>query len=99
MDIFTWLICSLKPSVNCPGIDLGSISSMFYEQLLRMKIPNVQKRLSIHNCLFALLGPMCVKAPRKMLMKLTPGERETKRFSSCLIDGWEERVTLGHRNR
>jgi len=50
---------------------LGSISSMFYEQLLCPQIPNVQKRQSSHQCLFALLGPMLIKAVCTMMVKMT----------------------------
>jgi len=51
----------------------GSISSTFYEQLLRAQIPNAQKRKSSQQCHLALLGPMSVKAARKSLVKLTLG--------------------------
>jgi hypothetical protein len=49
------------------------MSSMFKEQLLGVQIPNSQNGQSSHQCLFALLGPTCLKAACKMLMKLTPG--------------------------
>ncbi len=51
----------------------GSISSTFYEQLLRSKIPKVKKIQSSCQSFFALLGSMSVKAVRKTLVKLTPG--------------------------
>ncbi len=50
-----------------------SISSTFYEQLLRTQIPKVQKRHSHHQDLFALLVSGHVNAAHKTLMKLTPG--------------------------
>jgi len=49
-----------------------SISSTFYVQLLRMQIPNAQKRQSSQQCRLALLGPTGIKAVRRTLMKLTP---------------------------
>jgi hypothetical protein len=52
-------------------ICLVSISSMFYEQLLRTWSQMHKKRHSNSQCLFALLGPTRVKAARKMLMKST----------------------------
>jgi len=54
--------------------DQGSISSTFYEQLLRSQILNAQKRQSSWQCCLALLGPTSLKAAGKMLVKLTPGE-------------------------
>jgi len=41
-------------------------------QLFCVKILKVQKRQSIHECLFTLLGSLCGKATRKMLVKSTP---------------------------
>jgi len=52
--------------------DLGPISSTFYKQLLHTQIPKAQKRQSSQQCCFTLLGPTCIKAAWKMLMKLTP---------------------------
>jgi len=52
--------------------DLWSISSTFYVLLLCTQIPKATKIQSSHQCLFALLGPMHLKAGQKMLMKLTP---------------------------
>ena len=51
---------------------MGSISSTFYEQLLRSQIPKAQKRLSSQLAFFALLGSASVKAACRMLVKLTP---------------------------
>jgi hypothetical protein len=50
-----------------------TILPMFYEQLLSTQIPNVQKRQSSHQYLFALLGTRRLKAVRKMLMISTTG--------------------------
>jgi len=50
---------------------LGSISSTFYTKLLLVQIPNVQRRQSSEQCLFALLGPTHVKAAHTMTMKST----------------------------
>jgi len=44
-----------------------SISSTFYEQLLRTQIPKVQK-----DVFFVLTGSANAKAARETLMKLTP---------------------------
>jgi len=54
--------------------DLPSISSTFYEQLLRTQILNAQKRQSSQQCCLALLGPTGVKAVGRTLMKLTLGD-------------------------
>jgi hypothetical protein len=55
-----------------PGYQ-GSISPMFYEQLLWVQIPKAQKLCQVIS-LFVLLGSAHVKATSKMLMKLTPSE-------------------------
>jgi len=52
---------------------------MFYELLLRMQIPNAQKRQSHHQYLLALLGSTHAKAARRKLMKLTPGDERKER--------------------
>jgi hypothetical protein len=63
---------------------LGSISSMFYEQLLRAQIPKGHKdSLCSQQCRFTLLGPTSIKAVRGMLMKLTPVS--IKFLPDCLI--------------
>ena len=49
-----------------------SISSMFYEQLLRSQVPKVQKTCVKSSSFFALLGSGSVKAARRTLLKLTP---------------------------
>ncbi len=51
--------------------NLGSISSMFYEQLLHLQIRKAQKTNSL-TVFLALLGSACVKAVHRRLMKLTP---------------------------
>ncbi len=62
-------------SIRGPEQHLGSVSSMFYEQLLLAKIPNAQKRQSSHQFLdFALLGSARTKVVGRTLMKLTPGD-------------------------
>ncbi len=50
-----------------------SISSTFYEQLLRAQILKVQKKTDKLNGFFYLLGFVRSKAPCRTLMKLTPG--------------------------
>jgi len=50
----------------------GSISSMFYEQLLRTQIPKAENFTGNMTVIFALLGSAHVKAARRSLMKLTP---------------------------
>ena len=50
-------------------LELGSISPMFYEQLLRAQIPKAQK--SCLTVFFVLLGSAQVKAGRRTLVKLT----------------------------
>jgi len=52
--------------------DQGSISPMFYEQLLHLQIPKVQKKLLDLTVFFALLVSACIKAARRTLMKLNP---------------------------
>jgi len=79
--------------------NLGSISSTFYEQLLREQIPNAQKRQSSHQCLPGPFGPECVKAACKMLMKLKPGgngfDDGLAPVQRCLLHGRDQgRVTL-----
>jgi hypothetical protein len=49
---------------------------MFYEQLLRGKIPKPQKKSVKLSVFFELLGSVHVKAAHKMLMKLTLGLTE-----------------------
>jgi len=52
--------------------DQGSISSTFYEQLLRSQIPNALKKNTVKpSVVFALLGSALVKAAHRTLMKLT----------------------------
>jgi len=50
---------------------LGSISSMFYVQLLRGLIPKCKKSVKL-SIFFTLLGSTRVKAAHKALVKLTP---------------------------
>jgi len=45
---------------------------MFYEHLLQTQIPKAQKDTNDLSVFFALLGSVCVKASRKMLVKSTP---------------------------
>jgi len=52
---------------------LGSISPMFYEQLLRTQIPKVQKKTDNLPVFFALSGSVWVKAAFRTSMKLTTG--------------------------
>ena len=49
-----------------------SISSTFYEQLLRLQTPKAQKKTVKSSSFSALLGSASVKAARRMLVKLTP---------------------------
>jgi len=50
---------------------LWSVSSTFYAQLLLQQIPNAQRRQSSQQCLFALLWPTCVKAPKRNVDEIT----------------------------
>ncbi len=52
--------------------DLGSISPMFYDQLLRPKIPKAQKDTDDLTVFFALLGSACVKAVRRYVGEIYP---------------------------
>ncbi len=52
---------------------LGSISSMFYKQLLCTLIPKVQKKTDNLPVFFALSGSIQVKAAFRTSMPLTPG--------------------------
>ena len=52
---------------------LGSISPTFYVQLLRPEIPKAQKDSQLKQ-LFALLGPMGVKAARKHIDEIDPSD-------------------------
>jgi hypothetical protein len=70
-------LCLLK-SISCfickyfpPGVNFINI---LRQAFMREDPKFVKKRQSRHQCLFTLLGPMCVKAARKMLMKLTTGQ-------------------------
>jgi len=69
-------LVNLSPTLNyyfkVPDCDQGSTSSMFYKQLLHVKIPKAQKRQSSQQCCFALSGPTSLKAAHKTLAKLTP---------------------------
>jgi hypothetical protein len=56
--------------LTCQDGDQGLILPTFYEQLLRLQIPNAQK--DEPSVFLALLGSVCTKAARKMLVKLTP---------------------------
>jgi len=49
----------------------GSISSMFYKQLLHVKIPKAKKKTVKLSIFFVLLGSAHAKAASRMLMKLT----------------------------
>ena len=49
----------------------NAISPTFYEQLLRLKIPKVQKKSIKLSSFIALLRSAHVKAARRMLVKLT----------------------------
>jgi len=50
----------------------GIFHQHVYAQLLSAQIPQEQKDMSSHKCLFTLLGSLRAKAACKMLMKLTP---------------------------
>ena len=56
-----------------------------YAKLLLMQIQKVQKAARL-DCLFALLGPVGVKAACKRLVKLTPGVDPTKLCFSLFSD-------------
>jgi len=51
---------------------LGSISSMFYEQLLHGQISKAQKKKVKLSVVFTLSGSVCAKAACRTLMTLTP---------------------------
>ena len=53
-----------------PSSSWGQFHQQIFEQLLRVKILKAQKVAWI-DCFFVLLGSECVKAARKMLVKLT----------------------------
>ncbi len=53
-----------------------SISSTFYEQLLHVQIPEVQKDSQVGSLFCAFLGSARAKALGKMLVKLTPGAQK-----------------------
>jgi hypothetical protein len=53
-------------------IDQGSISPMFYEQLLHTKIPKAQENTDDLTVFFVLLRSARVKAAHKMFVKSTP---------------------------
>jgi len=73
-------------STSTLHLDLGSISSTFYEQLFSTQIPKAQKRPSSCQPLLALLGSACVKAAYRTLMKLTPGLNVPDRFTVATDD-------------
>jgi neutral trehalase len=55
-----------------------SNSSIFYEQLLRAQIPNVQKDSQVMNIFFVLLGSACAKAAHRSSMTPTFKEQQTE---------------------
>jgi len=56
---------------------LGSISSTFYVQLLRLQIPKAQKDTDDLTVFFTLSGSTSVKAECKTLMKSTVDQPNT----------------------
>ena len=54
----------------------GSISSTFYKQFLRAKIPKAQKNSQVKQ-LFSLLGSVRVKAVRKHVGEISPRSFKT----------------------
>jgi len=68
MMVYNFTFKTLKNPIDS---DQGSISSMFYVQLLRAQI--LKKHTDDLTVFFTLLGSTSVKASRKMLVKLTPG--------------------------
>jgi hypothetical protein len=59
----------------------GQFHQHVYKQLLQVQIPKAQKRKSIHQCLFVLLGSARVKSAHEMLVKSTPDPRSRLRKS------------------
>jgi len=52
--------------------NLGSISSTFYKQLLRMQIPKVQKKTDDLTVVLGLLGSARIKAGRQHVDEIDP---------------------------
>jgi len=61
-------------------VDMGSISSMFYKQLLHTKIQKVPNNCQVFT-LFAFLGCSNEKAAWRTMMKLTPRVNFTNIFT------------------
>ena len=53
-------------------LHLGSISTSFYEQLLRAQIPKAQKKTVKSSSFFVRLGPAFVKAAHKHIDEIDP---------------------------
>jgi len=61
-----------KPLHKYSTVNLGSISTTFYEQLFSHEDPKSAKKTVKLSVFFALWGSECPKAARRTLMKLTP---------------------------
>jgi hypothetical protein len=64
-----------------------SISSTFYEQLLRAEIPKAKKKTENLAVFFALSGSVRVKAACRMLMILTPDDNSFIYWKCWWTDG------------
>jgi len=66
----------------------GSISSTFYKQLLRLQIPNAQKKTVKLAVSFGAFGTYKHKSCTKMLLKLTHCRALEGSFHNALLDRW-----------
>jgi len=89
------LIQSIKSKLSKSLIHMGSISSTFYEQLLRAQIPKKDWQL---DCIFALLGSARVKDAGKTLIKLTHGIINAL-ITDCWIYGIQWNCNVSHHLR
>ncbi len=81
MDVCT---CTMT-SVVSPGVH-----QHVYEQLLCKSITKALKFSQVVSILFALLGSACVKAARKMLMKLSLGLHRSEFTAGEIADEMEK---------
>jgi len=83
----TWKV-KFTISQACTIVDLVSISSTFYAQLLRSKVPKVPNDTADLTSFFALSESTCVKAVYvgRTLVKLTPGVGNSFGFTGHIRD-------------
>ncbi len=86
------MLLSASTTFHIFFLRLLSISPTFYEQLLCSQIPNAQKIVK-SSVFFALLGPVCIKAAHKTLVKLTPDRDFCQRIAQYVECGSDQGMT------